>query len=52
MLGGEPISLTDGLNFGDPTKPKGAHELIETFKGFKDLADLNDLKDFNDFNDF
>ena len=34
VLGGEPISLTDGLNFGDPTKPKGAHQLIETFKGF------------------
>ncbi len=39
-LGGEPIALTDGLNFGDPSKPKGAFQLIETFKGFNKACDI------------
>lgn len=43
VLGGEPIALTDGLNFGDPSKPKGAFQLIETFKGFNIACDTFDI---------
>ena len=43
VLGGKAISLTDGLNFGDPTKPKGAFELIETFKGFNSACEIFDI---------
>ncbi len=43
VLGGKAISLTDGLNFGDPTKSKGAFELIETFKGFNSACEIFDI---------
>jgi len=43
VLGGEPIALTDGLNFGDPSKPKGAFQLIETFNGFNKACDVFDI---------
>ena len=39
-MGATPIALTDGLNFGDPTKAKGAYELIETFKGFNNACEI------------
>ena len=42
VMGGTPIALTDGLNFGDPTKPKGAFELVETFKGFNNACEIFD----------
>ncbi|MQG24142.1 MAG: phosphoribosylformylglycinamidine synthase subunit PurL [SAR202 cluster bacterium] len=42
VMGGTPIALTDGLNFGDPTKPKGAFELVETFKGFNKACEIFD----------
>ena len=40
VMGATPIALTDGLNFGDPTKAKGAYELIETFKGFNNACEI------------
>ena len=42
VMGATPIGLTDGLNFGDPTKPKGAYELIETFNGFNHACEIFD----------
>jgi phosphoribosylformylglycinamidine synthase len=39
VMGGNPIAITDGLNFGDPTTPRGAYELIETFKGFNSACE-------------
>ena len=42
VMGGTPIALTDGLNFGDPTKPKGAFQLVETFKGFNNACEIFD----------
>ncbi|MEC7837629.1 MAG: phosphoribosylformylglycinamidine synthase subunit PurL [Chloroflexota bacterium] len=42
VMGATPIALTDGLNFGDPTKSKGAYELIETFKGFNNACEIFD----------
>ena len=40
VMGATPIALTDGLNFGDPTKAKGAYQLIETFKGFNNACEI------------
>ena len=40
VMGATPIALTDGLNFGDPTKAKGAHELIKTFEGFNNACEI------------
>tara|TARA_B100001250_G_scaffold414627_1_gene454924 strand:- start:40953 stop:43148 length:2196 start_codon:yes stop_codon:yes gene_type:complete len=40
VMGATPIAITDGLNFGDPTKAKGAYELIETFKGFNNACEI------------
>ena len=42
VTGATPIALTDGLNFGDPTKPKGAFQLLETFKGFNNACEVFD----------
>ena len=42
-MGGKPIAITDGLNFGDPTTQRGAYELIETFKGFNSACDKFDI---------
>ena len=39
VMGGNPIAITDGLNFGDPPTPRGAYELIETFKGFNSACE-------------
>ena len=43
VMGGKPIAITDGLNFGDPTTQRGAYELIETFKGFNSACDKFDI---------
>ncbi len=37
-VGGEPIGLTDCLNFGDPTKPAQMGELVEAIEGIGDAA--------------
>jgi phosphoribosylformylglycinamidine synthase len=37
--GGEPIGLTDCLNFGNPEKPEIAHELAQAIEGIAQAAD-------------
>jgi phosphoribosylformylglycinamidine synthase subunit PurL len=37
--GGEPIGLTDCLNFGNPEKPAIAHELAQAVEGIAQAAD-------------
>jgi phosphoribosylformylglycinamidine synthase subunit PurL len=37
--GGEPIGLTDCLNFGNPEKPAIAHELAQAIEGIAQAAD-------------
>ncbi|MBV8258798.1 MAG: phosphoribosylformylglycinamidine synthase subunit PurL [Actinobacteria bacterium] len=37
--GGEPIGLTDCLNFGNPEKPEIAHELAEAIEGISQAAE-------------
>ena len=37
--GGEPIGLTDCLNFGNPEKPEIAHELTQAIEGIAQAAD-------------
>jgi phosphoribosylformylglycinamidine synthase len=37
--GGEPIGLTDCLNFGNPEKPAIAHELSQAIEGIAQAAD-------------
>jgi phosphoribosylformylglycinamidine synthase subunit PurL len=37
--GGEPIGLTDCLNFGNPEKPEIAHELAQAIEGIARAAD-------------
>ncbi len=37
--GGEPIGLTDCLNFGNPEKPGIAHELAQAIEGISQAAD-------------
>jgi phosphoribosylformylglycinamidine synthase len=37
--GGEPIGLTDCLNFGNPEKPAIAHELAQTIEGIAQAAE-------------
>jgi phosphoribosylformylglycinamidine synthase len=37
--GGEPIGLTDCLNFGNPEKPEIAHELAQAIEGISQAAE-------------
>jgi len=37
--GGEPIGLTDGLNFGNPEKPEIAYELAQAIEGIAEAAE-------------
>jgi phosphoribosylformylglycinamidine synthase subunit PurL len=37
--GGEPIGLTDCLNFGNPEKPEVAHELAQAIEGIAQAAE-------------
>jgi phosphoribosylformylglycinamidine synthase subunit PurL len=38
--GGEPIGLTDCLNFGNPEKPAVAHELAQAIEGIAQAAEV------------
>jgi len=38
--GGEPIGLTDCLNFGNPEKPEIAHELAQAIEGISRAAEV------------
>jgi phosphoribosylformylglycinamidine synthase II len=38
--GGEPIGLTDCLNFGNPEKPEIAHELAQAIEGIAQAAEV------------
>ena len=38
--GGEPIGLTDCLNFGNPEKPAIAHELAQAIEGIAQAAEM------------
>jgi phosphoribosylformylglycinamidine synthase subunit PurL len=38
--GGEPIGLTDCLNFGSPEKPTVAHELAQAIEGIAQTAEM------------
>src|SRR5204863_7228031 len=37
--GGEPIGLTDGLNFGNPEEPEIAYELAQAIEGIAEAAE-------------
>jgi phosphoribosylformylglycinamidine synthase subunit PurL len=41
--GGEPIGLTDCLNFGNPEKPTIAHELAQAIEGIAQAAEALDI---------